>query len=328
MQQQPESKPLTIKVLKGLPLAAAGEQSSLLRSLSIVFIIKALYKDRPMPDTPDARTELAELSLYSERQIRRLLTTAEQHGFITRAYLRGIDCISWDALRERFGIRHEHYYHFKTHKHVRLYDILDKKAESEKRRQCAVAVHNRVKHDSFVNEVGEEVSGGAFTAFTLAKHQLIYFLTKGSAYQFCEEAKYVLSTAYRQRHSDKEKEKILRGDLALSSRSMARLYNLKGHGSMAYKKRKWQRLGLAEVYHRVHEIASGMYTKTATRKHRLGYVQFNPATGNTELIMPDLVIDLPLSNLDHRFEGIKQAIEKAEFNKRLKAIQEQQKLAS
>lgn len=298
-------KPLTIKVLKGLPLAAAGRGAKYMRAIETLSYIKAIWVDSPMPDTMDAREHLAAEMKYSERHIRRRLGQLQQFDLCTRHYLRGIECSSWDQLRELFKIPHEHFYHIKNKQHVHLYDIIDAKAENEKQKQCAIAFHNRVNANPLVSEVVNEVAG-RISCGAVAHHQLTYFLTKGKAYR-TEDADVVLSTQYRANWADKE-EKILRGDTALSSRTLSKLYGLKGHGSIAYKKRKWMRLGLCNIDERKYHVAPGLYTRGRNRKTRLGYVWFNPSVGHLELIMPDLITHLPLSSLDHRAERIAQLI--------------------
>ncbi|MCW5907330.1 MAG: hypothetical protein KIS94_05690 [Chitinophagales bacterium] len=299
-------KPLTIKLLKGLPLAAveAGERSAFLRALETFCYMKAMWPDRPMPNNPDAINLLAAESKRSTKTIKRRLAYLQSRDLVRAHHLRGYDCLSWRALARDYAIPHQHFYHIKNSAYVHLYDIIDKKVESEKQKQCSVAIRNRVKSNRYTQEIIEEVSGSRFYPEALAEHQLNYLLSGGRSHAHCDDAQYVLSTHYTQAYNDREKEKKLRGDTALCSRSLTKLYGYSGHGTMAYKKRKWQRLGLCNVFQRVFTIPNGIYTTKASRKHRLGFIRFNTANGLTELVMPDLISDNPLGNLDHRYERI------------------------
>lgn len=300
-----EKKPLTLKLLKGLPMAAAGRGAKYMRAIETLCFIKAIWPDEPMPDTMAAREQLADEMKYSERHIRRRIDQLQQFELCARHSLRGLECISWDKLRELFKIPHEHFYHIKNKEHVHLYDIIDAKAHFEKEKQCAIAFRNRVNANPLVRNVVNEVAG-RISCGAVAYHQLNFFLSKGKAYN-TEDAEMVLSTRYRAKWSDKE-EKVLRGDTELSSRALSKLYGLKGHGSIAYKKRKWLSLGLCNIYSRKYEVEPGLYNRGKDRKHRLGYVWFNPAEKHLELIMPDKIEHLPLQSLDHRAERIAQLI--------------------
>lgn len=297
--------PLTLKVLKGLPLACAGEGPGFLRALETYCYMKAMWTDKPMPDTPEARQQLATESGRSVKTIKRRLARLQELGLITCQLYRGYDACSWDKLRERFGIKHAHFYHIQNKKHIRLYDILDKKVESEKQKQCSVACNNRVKFNTYIRQSYEEVAG-KFNRLHLAHHQLQLLLNGGQHYP--DDFAYIFNTRYRGQYKNAD-DKKLRGDTALSSRTLTKLYGYKGHGTMAYKKRKWQRLGLCDVFSRRVEVPNGIYTTVEARKHRLGFMRFDRQKGVLELIMPDLIVDAPIKALDERYEAVQQYLQ-------------------
>lgn len=321
MSNNQEPKPLTVKVMKGVCLAAAGRGPGFLRLLETFFLIKAIWVDRPMPNTPAAVQELATASKLSTKQIKRRLSGLEQIDFIRAFHGRGYDALNWKALAADFGIKHIHFYHIKNSEHVKLYHILDAKVDYEKQKECAVAIRNRVRSNPITQEVFQEVAGSRFYPGSLANHQLNYLLTRGMAYSNTEDADLVLSTRYRGHHSDKTKEKILRGDTALSSRTLSRIYNYSGHSAIAYKKRKWQRLGICAVTKRTEPISDGLYTSKAARKHRLGWIRYNNKISSLELVMPDLIEHLPLSSIDHRFERMQQLMQQQQQQEQLQHVQ-------
>ncbi len=293
------SDSLTIKVLKGLPLARAKEHQAF-KLLETFAFIKALWVDRPMPDTPAAYTELATASGRTVKTIKRRLCSLQQLEWIVRYQSRGIECISWDKLADMHGIVRKHFYHIKPSKHVHVEYILQAKAIDEKQRQCAAAFRNRVIYNPYLKAEIKEVAGSTHSE-TVAYHQLECFKTGGALYAAAERQ--LLNMHYRKKETG-----VLRGDIQLSNYKLKQLFGLEGHGSFTYRRRKLEALSLVHTTKRSMVIPNGIYTTTVSRLTRLGYCNWNPRTCALELIMPDKIDVLALKGLDDRLEQLQAAI--------------------
>lgn len=294
--------PAYIKCLKGLPLAIAeaGERH-LFKAFETLFILKAVCPDRPFTCTGSNIAHIAALSGRSEKTIERRLDQLARAGLLERTGRKGLVCtpISWDKIRERYGIKHSHHYHIRFVEGVPIEYILKAKVFQDKEAHCKKGFIAQIEGNRIRKEVIEGVSGDAYSD-TVAKHQLDCFYSEGRKFQ--QDEAYALSTNYY--HRDK-KEKMLRGDMAINYGTIKRIFGYSGNGSVAKMKRCLQEKGVISVTKRVLNLPKHTITTTAARTTRLGFVKFNEDIRELQLIMPDSITITPNVDIKRLHEGRK-----------------------
>ena len=291
---------LKIKALNGLHLAIGNNKG--LRMLEVLYVIKALWVDCPMPNSPQAVHQVASALGICTKQVNRIMVQLQQNDLIRSYTDRGHDAISWDELRERYSINHKHFYHIdfkpigKKGQKLRLWHILYTKVVTEKKQQCKHAFKQRVKHNEVIEQVLNEVAGNALDAYAVATHQLRCFVTEGAIYS--DEERYVLSTHYM--HKD---DKILRGDLELNQRTLRKIHGYKGYGSVTYMDRQCQQLGLIVKSKRI-DVIPGHTTRGSRRNDRQGFIKYDRVKNELLLIRCSAIEVLPLKGLEERLQKL------------------------
>ena len=293
---QPATK---IRVLKGLPLAIAPNRR-LFYDLETLAAIKTMWIDRPMPAATGALLQLAEVLNLSLKQLERPTIGRIERllalGWLTFTQGRGYDAISWDSLAATYSIKHIHYYHLPVTGATTLRKILISKAKLEKLNQCARAYCTRVKCNTSISEVLQEVTGTQPTDFnfreTAAYHQLQNFAYPDALYT--DAGAYVLSAHYQNKA-----DKVLRADNQLNYLTWSRLFGYKSRGGYAKLKRSLVSDGLITCHHRVYTIP-GHSTRESRAHTRMGYVHYNPATRELLLVQCDEITVHPLKGLEQR----------------------------
>jgi hypothetical protein len=283
--------PSSIKILKGLSLAIAAEQQAF-KLLETLAFIKAVWVSQPMPNTLAARGILAELSLRSTKTINRRINALIGIKWLHKCG-HGYEAISWSDLASKYHIRHKHFYYVKIQEHVKLEYILQSKVIAEKKSQCKAAFNYRLSNAQSFKDEMKPVTGSV-SSEAVATHQRQFFLVGGRGYS--SEAKETLSTIYLRKES-----KMLRGDTNVSSGTLKMIFAKRGHGSIAYKKRRLQYLGLIEVRKQTFNIDNGIHTTKASRRTRLGFVKWNETDQQLQLIQPDDIQVLGIMGLSERF---------------------------
>lgn len=299
---------IKVRLLKQLPLAMhveGKEQRRLFKLLETLCFIKALWIDEPYRDTPAAQQELATASGRSTKTIgRRIDDLVEQKWLHPRLKAHGLrratsyDSISWDALREKYSIKHTHFYHIETVPGVHLEHIIDSKQDQEKLNQCEHAYHNRIEQNPELKEIIETVAGNAHNAQHVATHQLRNFKFQEILYD--ADQRYALNLHYTHKE-----EKKLNADFALNYNRWRKLKGYGSRGGYAYHKRMQQQRGLITITKRIEDLPPtppGPTTREERYHTRLGFVRFNKFLQLPQLIQPDLICVLPLKGLQQRAE--------------------------
>ena len=286
-----------LRCLKGLPLAIAA-QRRLFYELETLCAIKAIWVDRPMPDTTQAAMQVALLLGLSEKQVHRRITALQQCGWLTTYNRQGHDAISWEKLAEQYKIKHYNFYYIPVPdpETTTVRKILISKAKQEKISQCERAARMRIKCNDQLREVIEEVAGTSrYGLDAVAHYQLLNFAYEGVLYEDYQQ--YALSTHY----TDKE-QKVFRGDTAMNYCTWSNLFGYKSRGGYAKLKRSLQADALITVEHRIQELP-GHTTRNSrnnSKNDRAGFVRYDKASGTLQLIQADKITVLPLTGLAQR----------------------------
>lgn len=286
--------PAVVKVLKGLPLAivSAGERH-LLKAFETLFVIKAMYPRKPMPmHTADMRNaSIQQVASYSQRStktIKRRLITLLNEGLLQRVAT-GLVPISWDKLRERYKIQHEHFYHIKQVENVQLEYMLKAKVFQDKEQHCRLGFIAQREGNRIRKEVLKQVSN-SLDCESVAMHQLECFHSEGKRYD--DDEAYALNTYYHRKD-----DKVLRGDLAINYFTIHKMFGYKSYGGVAKLKRYLEGKGVISVRKRKETLTKHTHTTNASRITRLGFVKWNKEQRIVELIMPDLIAVTATANV-------------------------------
>ena len=321
--------PLKIKCLQGAHLAVASNK--MLRLLEVVYTIKSIWVKCPMPYTGlescSSAQQIAAALGISARQVIRNIEPCIQHDLL-RVTLNGIEAISYAELAHRLGLEIcnkdgiiipiiDYYYINYTPnlgekgRKLRLWHILYTKVKLEKKKQCAHAVKQRIKHNNLVKEVLEEVAGTEYIERKLRRkdpeeiakavetHQLQNFITEGATYD--DAARYVLSLHFTNRN-----EKKLRGDLEMNKQTWRKVHGYTRTGSVIYMDRQCQKLGLLTNTPRKTPIP-GHHTRGSRRHNFNGFIKYEPAEGQLYLIQCNAVQILPINGIQTRLQANIQA---------------------
>lgn len=293
---QTETTTLKVKVLKGLPLAIMGMGSQMFKLVETFSFLKAIYPEGRFSDVTKAAKVVSSASLISPKTFKRRISALIAENLVSKKSDGNYYLSSWEDVAARFQIRHCRFYIIQSSKHVKLEYILRNKAMQEKEAQCGSACVKRIRGNQFIKEMLEPVTGSIHPE-SVADHQLTCFLSEGKLYD--QEAAFALSMRYH-----KEEEKIIRGDVAMSYRTLNRLFGFESLGGFAYWKKKLCQSGLQYVEKRRQVLKNGTNTTSESRRVRLGHVWYNRQQHVAELIMPDKIHHLPMKGLDDRFEKL------------------------
>lgn len=291
--------PATIKLLQGLPMAM-GERGErhLLKALETFCIIKSMYVDRPMPvnntvkglhASHESVVEIALLSMRSAKTIKRRIETLIDCKWL-RIDQSGLHAISWETLREQYGIRHYRFYHLKPCKTVQLEYLIKAKIFHEKKQHCKIGYKAHLQREKLRAEMIEQVSG-SLSSEAVAEHQLHCFVSAGQMYD--DDSRYALSLQYTRRD-----EEHLHGDLEINYKTTTRIFGYQSDGGAAYMKRTLQRKGVIQITARRIDLGNGKHTTLKSRKTRLGFVLWNEDLRKLQLVMPDRVDVIPNNSVD------------------------------
>lgn len=262
----------------------------LLKALETFCIIKSMYVDRPMPaKCTSAVQDIAQLSLRSAKTINRRIKYLIGQKWL-RAQPDGLHAISWETLREQYGIKHYRFYHLRPCHTVQLEYLIKAKIFQEKKQHCKLGYKAHLQREKLRAEMIEQVSG-SLSSETVAEHQLHCFVSAGKLYD--QDARYALSMQYTRRD-----EEHLNGDLEINFKTTTRIFGYQSYGGAAYMKRTLQRKGVIQVTSRRINIANGTHTTLKSRKTRLGFVLWNQDERKLQLVMPDKVQVIPNNAID------------------------------
>lgn len=269
-----------IKIPKGLSLAISGNRR-LKKALDTWLILKAIHEDGAIQIPRKGGKDIVCRNLAADHRaafgvcyktISTRITWLIQNGYI-RDTGHGWELISWIDLGRKLNLPFcNRFYHVKP-SGVKIEYILDQKTIDEKIQQCREAYRFKLKYTPGLEYEIEKIAGSA-NASAVYSSQFDAYYRNGCG--FSENEYYVLM-------------KILNPDFALNYRSLSRLFGYNAKGSMAYRKRKLQALGLINITPRVYEVSPDGKTTPGSRKFMMGTVKYFRPVKKLGLLLPDKI---------------------------------------
>lgn len=258
------------KIPKGLPLAVSKDKP-LRKAVASLLVLKAYYINQGHI----RHNELDQAAIYCHvstktlsRRIDLLISVDLMYDKQDNYYF-----ASWDTICEYFKLERDKF-HYVRDTGLDLVDILELFAMRAPVDNQTKAYYNWLKFTPGLRQELAEVTGGATKAEAVLQVQLHCFLTEGRGY------------------SDNQKDILgmIGADFSVNTYYYNEMFNYRGIGSMAYKKRKLQKLGLLEYTHRVYPLDG--HTTRRSRETNLGDV-IHPTRGTASkpvLVMPDSIV--------------------------------------
>ena len=258
------------KIPKGLPLAVSKDKP-LRKAIASLIVLKAQYINRGQIN----HSELDKAAAYCrvspktlQRRIDLLISVGLMYDEHDKYFFS-----NWDTIRRHFNID-SNKFHYVRDTGIDVVDILEALAMRTPVDNQTKAYYNWVKYTPGLREELAQVTGSTHTAAAVLESQLHCFITEGKGYT----------------QSQIDILGIVGADFSVNTYYYNEMFNYRGIGSMAYKKRKLAKLGLIEYSHRVYPLDG--HTTRMSRKTQLGDI-IHPTRGGQSkavLIMPDKII--------------------------------------
>lgn len=272
-----------IKIPQTLP-AAIAHSNKLKSSLDTWLVLKSYCESGIVKLGAIERKDLSNICICSVKTFTKRLKHLAGLGLIEYSKQSALLC-SWDKLAAIFELKEEaghklHHYFIKYDGSKRIFDVLEAKMMQAKEAQCRKAAISKLTRNSIIAQEVKQLAGHVNMEAVLHS-QLHHYLNEFK--QLSEDEYFVLF-------------KVARADTALSSKQWAWLFDVRGRGTMAYKKRKLVAAGLITVTKRAYVLPSGTHTTKASRKCILGTAP--RIKDKTVFTMPDAITYLSASPLN------------------------------
>lgn len=181
----------------------------------------------------------------------------------------------YSQLQKTFGCVFTRHYYIKWDllEHSSIEDLLDAKAIEEKQLECKQAYYFKINKFQAKEDLKRVIPEGYERSFTqgATMAHLVDFLEGGDT-----ENSWLF--------------KIGRADFQVGHNRLTELYGYSSRGSLTYKKRKLQKLGLITVNKRTVEFDRGKHSTRQKRSTDLGTVNYRRFDGKLQLTLPDEII--------------------------------------
>lgn len=250
------------------------------KALDTFITIKAFTDEPRFSDTPEQIRIFAKLNRRHPKTIVARLKWLCKNGLCVHeaGYYQ---LVSWQTLCQQYGILPRYYFFrsdsiFFTQNKGYIEHVLEAKtvAEASARQKSAYkykAERTPGYKEAIENTIGTQMSQAVFNS-------QLHLFTSGNTNN-SDEAFFI---------------RQLRADFSNNYTSLTKMFGLTGLGSIAYKKRKLQSLGLWSIQKRVYECAS---IKNKNRNCILGQVRYSRLHGCVVLTLPDQIEEMNINFL-------------------------------
>ena len=271
---------IKIEIPKGLPIAI-GHKPKHKVAVTALLMLKSMYEAGKLKDETKAFTAASIALDMSYKTFKSRITDLIELELLTKqdGYLL---FASWETLQEKYGYDHSNKFykiHFAPYTVMtdsgrvkyKFTDEIDALCMQEIELNQVKAINAKVK---FTPELKQAILNVTDTLHrqSVVNTQVICWKREGAG--FNEDGIEALE--------------MVRFDTAVSTDTYNYYFEYHGRGSMAYKKRRLEALGIIKVFHRQIDIQPGTHTTSASRTTDLGTVVATKE--KLFLVMPDQVV--------------------------------------